>query len=270
MYSSWLRQTYLRGGRGCGGSSGRFRGKSETQPFHFDLVIGRLSTVGLFRGKAPNTTRLVSFDGRVIGQTAQFGQDGIVLFIDAVEEAALPLHTFIFFFLAQSTLGIFNGRLGLRHGVHVTLVDALGDIVPGATTLVGILLGDVLEVQRCYLGILGRKRFGLLGARVMDGKRVGPLSVGRVERVFLALARLEQTGEKIVLLAAQPALSREVNLDHVARRAGDACCLFEFDKGRAVDESLNVQRGQSDEVFFLFLLVVLVRVRWGDGEHGVA
>lgn len=100
-------------------------------------------------------------------------------------------------------------------------------------------------------------------ARVFDDERIRPLSVNSVQRLLLALVLLEQDGAEGVLLAAQPALARVVNLRHVASAAGNASGLLQFDEWRSVDKGFDVQVREGDQVPFLLRRIVLIRT-WGS------
>jgi hypothetical protein len=67
------------------------------------------------------------------------------------------------------------------------------------------------------------------------------LAVYRVQGLLLALCGLVQAGGEGVLLAAQPALAREIDLGGVAAAADNLGRLLQLDEGGAVDQRFDVQ-----------------------------
>lgn len=195
------------------------------------------------RVKAPDTAGLIDLQRaiKINGAGHLLEQRVIVLLVDAVEEAALPLAALGLLGTAQFALSVFNAGLVRRDGVHIALLDVVGDVGPCTTALVQILLLERGQGERGGFVVLDDPSVNdLLGAGVLDGEGIRPLAVNGVEGLLLALASLVQARGESVLLAAQPALARVIDLGDVAAAAGDLCGLLQLDEGCAVDQGLDV------------------------------
>jgi hypothetical protein len=221
-----------------------------------DLVV-RVGLQSSLRVKLPNTVGLVSLE-TATGDLMDHGIETRAVGY-ASEESTLPFGARFLFSLAQLTLLVLDERLLGRGGVHITTVDGLGDLVPGAARLERVLLFNRGDSKRGLLHLRGVVRFDNLLVGVLDDKVAAPLALGVVDDILFATVGVHCGGEG-VLLAADPALAAVVNLAGVASGRDNVSALLELNVRRAGDETLDVKSGEGDEVVF----VVLV-----DVENGV-
>lgn len=106
-------------------------------------------------------------------------------------------------------------------------MDVLGDILPSTTTFVQILLFQGRQLEwASWILLHDPLVYNLLGASILDGEVVRPLTVNGVERLLFTLTGLEKVCSEGVLLSAEPALTGEVNLRGIAAAADDLGGLF--------------------------------------------
>lgn len=234
----------------------------DTQSLATNLVVGGLGIGGLGGIKAPDTTGLFTFQ---VTRDAKLGRKLleeriVILLFDTVEEAALPFTAFGLLSAAQLTLGILDAGLVSGDSIHVTTLNVLSNLLPGTSALVKVLLFNGGQVKWGSLIVVHDPLVNnLLGAGILDGEGIRPLSIDGVERLLLAFTGLVQACGEGVLLSAQPALAGEVDLCDVAAAADDLGGLFELHEGSSVDERFDVQVGQGDHIFFL-----LAGPGWGE------
>lgn len=71
--------------------------------------------------------------------------------LHTVEELAFPLFALFLFGLAHGALTVLDDGLFGGCGVHVTLVDSVGDLLPGSPALEVVLFFYRSDLQRCGL-----------------------------------------------------------------------------------------------------------------------
>lgn len=252
---------------------------SEPQAPAAFFVVRWLRILGPLGVEPPDATGLVALDAAcaAVDQADHPGEpheDLVfveILLVEALEEASLPLASFLLLDPAQLPLRVLDLRLGGRRGLHVTALDGGRDVVPRPAALPDGLLLDGGHDERARLHVGDGVRLHLLlRAGVPEDEGVGPLPVDGVQRLLLPVALAVEDRAERVLLPAQPALARVLDLGDVAGRAGDLCGLLQLDEGRAVDQGLDVQTGQRDEVCLLLGRVVFVRARRRYRQDGMA
>lgn len=171
------------------------------------------------------------------------------VFLYTVEELALPLLALLFFSFTHCPLTILNYRLFSGCGVHVALIDSIGDLLPGFPGLEIVLLFNGSNLQRRGLcrsvieGVddLGAKLFTalllvqygrthLLCLRVLNAPLAGPLPLGCIDGLLLLVFGINRGG-KTVGFATDPASTAVLDLARISRRRLNVGCAVEFDVG---------------------------------------
>lgn len=176
-------------------------------------VVGRVGCLCHGGVEHPDSVRLVGLEtaaGDLVGHGVK-----VWAVRHTLEESTLPFGTLLLFSLAQFALLVLDERLLGRSGVHITTVDGLGDLAPGATRLERILLFDGCDLKRGLGHLLGVVRIDNLLMGILDDKVVAPLALGSVDDVLFATVGVHGGGEG-VLLAADPTLAAVVDLASVA------------------------------------------------------
>lgn len=182
-------------------------------------------------------------------------------FVCAREEFPLPLFARFLLLFAHLTLACLDDALLGRCGVHVALVNGIGDLLPGAPCLKVVLLLNGRDGQRCSLDDVGVERVdyrSVLGLTILDLPSLGPLSFCLVDDILLFAFGVKDGGES-VLLAGYPALAAVVDARSVARSRLDVGAAVQLDVRGACNEAFDVQGGECDEV------VLVERVEVEDG-----
>jgi hypothetical protein len=155
--------------------------------------------------------------------------------------------------LAHLALACLDNGLLSRRGIHVALVNGIGNLLPGAPCLEMVLLLNGRNGQRCGLGDIGVECVddrSVLGLTVLDLPSLGPLPLCFVDNILLLALRVED-GREGVLLARYPALTAVVDACSVSRSRLDVSAAVQLNVWGACDEALDVQGGECDEVIFV-------------------
>lgn len=220
---------------------------------HASDVVGGVRCLGLGRVKLPNTVCLVGLK-RTARNLVDHGVETWAV-RHTVEESSLPLGTLLLFSLAQLALLVLDERLLGRCGVHITTVDGIGNLGPGAARLERVLLFDGCDSEGSLLHFCGVVRVDNLFMGILDDKVAAPLALGSVDDILFATVGVHCGGEG-VLLATDPTLTAVIDLASVTSGRDDVRALLELDVWRTGDETFNVERGESDKVVLVELIDV--------------
>lgn len=192
----------------------------ETETLAANLVVRRLSASSLLSIEAPDTASLVGLERKIDGFSKMLDLGVLGTLLNTAEETALPLAACLLLEAALFALSGLNARLVPRYGIHVALLDVGGHLAPGTSALVQILMLEGSQGERSDGVLLGTPGVDdVFGVGVLDNELIRPLALYSVKRLLLALAFLEQACAEGILLAAQPALTRIVDLSDIASAA---------------------------------------------------
>ena len=145
---------------------------------------------------------------------------------------------------------------------HVTIDDAGDDTLPRSPRLHRILF----LYWRDFDG--GGRVFRTVedldlppGFPFTNREFTGPLSLNRVQHVFLPSFRVKSSGKRSPLPPPQPSPPRVVNFSNKPRGRPDVTAFAQLDAGGSSEEAFDVQGRKGDVVGFIIL---------GEVEEGVA